>query len=323
LKKALILGVDGQVGSYLADLLLEKKYRVVGWVPSMIPVNYDNIRHSLDRITLVEGDLNDQSSLIGVLADHSPDEVYNLAAPSFPFSSWEETVLVGDVAGLGVARLLDAMRLVQPEARFYQASTSELFGDPVEVPQKETTPFHPRNPYGIAKLYAHWSTVRYREHFGMYAVSGIMFNTESPRRGKNFVTRKITRAAARIKMGLLKDLHLGSLDARRDWGYAGDYVKMMWMMLQRDVPEDFIIGTGETHSVRELCELAFGCLDLNYQDYVVQDPRFIRPPERAQLVADPQKALNKLGWQPQVSFGELVRIMVEAELDELEKNHST
>jgi len=317
MKKALILGIDGQVGSYLAELLLAKEYQVIGWVPATVPVNYANIRRILEKITLVEGDLGDQSSLIGVLADHRPEEIYNLAAPSFPASSWDETVLVGDIAGLGVARLLDAMRLVLPESRLYQASTSEMYGEPVEEPQNENTPFRPRNPYGIAKLYAHWTIVRYREHFGTFAVSGIMFNTESPRRGVHFVTRKITRSAARIKLGLLKDLHLGSLDACRDWGFAGDYVEAMWLMLQGDSPSDYVIGSGQVHSVREFCQLAFEYVDLHYGDYIVQDPRFVRPPETVQLVADPRKVNQELGWQLRVSFPELVRLMVASELESL------
>jgi len=315
MKTSLIFGVDGQVGSYLADLLLEKDYQVVGWVPDTVPVSYDNIQHILDRITLVSGDLGDQGSVMRVMADVMPDEVYNMAAPSFPAGSWGETVLVGDIAGLGVARILEAMRLIKPEAHFYQASTSELFGEPVEEPQNELTPFHPRNPYGIAKLYAHWNTVRYREHYGMYTVAGIMYNTESPRRGVNFVTRKIARGAARIKKGLAHDLHLGSLSARRDWGYAGDYVQAMWLMLQGDQPQDFVIGSGVAHSVEDFCKLAFAALDLDYREYVVQDPRFIRPPESAQLVADPSKAHRELGWQPATSFEELVRMMVEAEME--------
>jgi GDPmannose 4,6-dehydratase len=315
MKTSLIFGVDGQVGSYLADLLLEKDYQVVGWVPDTVPVSYDNIQHILDRITLVSGDLGDQGSVMRVMADVMPDEVYNMAAPSFPAGSWGETVLVGDIAGLGVARILEAMRLIKPEAHFYQASTSELFGEPVEEPQNELTPFHPRNPYGIAKLYAHWNTVRYREHYGMYTVAGIMYNTESPRRGVNFVTRKIARGAARIKKGLAHDLHLGSLSARRDWGYAGDYVQAMWLMLQGDQPQDYVIGSGVAHSVEDFCKLAFAALDLDYREYVVQDPRFIRPPESAQLVADPSKAHRELGWQPATSFEELVRMMVEAEME--------
>ena len=316
----MILGVDGQVGSYLADLLVESGAQVVGWVPETVAVSYENIRHLLDRIKLVEGDLGDQSSLIRTIAEHHPDEVYNLAAPSFPAGSWEETVLAGDVAGLGVARLLEAIRLVKPEARFYQASTSEMFGEPAEVPQTENTPFRPRNPYGIAKLYAHWVTVRYREYYGMYAVSGIMYNTESPRRGRDFVTRKITRTAARIKLGLADDLHLGSLDAKRDWGYAGDYVIAMRKMLHQDSPQDFVIGSGTAHSVRDFCELAFAHLGLDYLDYVIQDPRFVRPPELAQLVADPGKAQSVLDWTPAVNFEELVGMMVDAELEALSKD---
>ena len=320
MKTALITGIDGQVGSYLADLLLEKEYRVVGWMPATVPVSTTNIEHILDRVTLVEGDLADQASLDVIILTYRPDEVYNLAAPSFPAGSWNHAVLTGDIAGLGVARLLDALLSHHPAARFYPASTSEMFGDPIEVPQSEETPFRPRNPYGIAKLFAHWITVRSREHHGMFAVTGIMFNTESPRRHPRFVTRKITRAAASIKLGLQDSLSLGELEARRDWGYAGDYVRAMWKMLQEDQPQDYVIGSGVTHSVRDLCDLAFSTLDLDYLDYVLQDERYMRPSETAQLVANPRKAHRQLGWQPEVPFDELVRMMVHSDLEGLQSD---
>ena len=312
--KALILGVDGQDGSYLAELLLEKGYQVVGWIPEELPTSLENLRACKHLLTLVTGSLAEQDSLNACLEEHQPDEIYSLAAPSAPFASWDAPVMVGDVAALGVTRLLEAVRQVTPHAHLYQASSSELFGDPVESPQSEHTPFHPRNPYGIAKLYAHWMTVRYRQRYGLFTVSGILFNHESPRRGPAFVTRKISRTAARIKLGLENQLHLGDLDARRDWGFAGDYVRAMWMMLNHHAPHDLVIGTGETHSVREFCQLAFACLDLDYQDYVVKDERFIRPAETAQLVADPRKAWDELGWRPQAPFAQLVRLMVEADL---------
>ncbi len=315
--KALILGVDGQDGSYLAELLLGKGYQVVGWLPATIKVSLKNIEPILERITLTEGDLRSQSSLIECLEEHRPDEIYNLAAPSSPYESWNAPVAVGDIAGLGVARLLEAVRLVTPRAHFYQASSSELFGDPLEVPQRETTPFRPRNPYGIAKLYAHWSTARYRERHGLFAVSGILFNHESPRRGEHFVTRKIARRAAQIKLGLEQRLLLGDLDARRDWGFAGDYVRAMWMMLHTENPQDYVVGTGETHSVREFCELAFAHLGLDYRDYVLVDERFIRPAETAQLVADPCKVQDELGWAPNVSFEQLVHMMVDTDIQAL------
>ena len=319
--KALIFGVDGQDGSYLAELLLEKGYQVVGWIPDDFPTRLDNLRSCKHLVTLITGSLSDQTSLDACLEEHQPDEIYSLAAPSAPYASWENPVMVGDVAALGVTRLLEAVRRVTPHAHLYQASSSELFGDPVEVPQSETTPFHPRNPYGIAKLYAHWMTVRYRQQHGLFTVSGILFNHESPRRGLVFVTRKISQAAARIKLGMEKELHLGDLDARRDWGFAGDYVRAMWMMLNHHAPHDLVIGTGETHAVREFCQLAFSCLDLDYHDYVIQDPRFVRPAETAQLVANPRKALEELGWQPQVTFAQLVRLMVEADLRLLSDPH--
>jgi GDPmannose 4,6-dehydratase len=319
---ALIIGVNGQDGSYLAELLLEKGYHVTGWVPAAAPVSYENIAHLLDGdrcprpMPIVAGDLSDQSSLMGTLEETRPDEIYNLASPSFPAGSWSAPVQAGDIAGLGVTRLLESMRRITPKARFYQASSSEIFGSPDQAPQNEQTPFHPRNPYGIAKLYAHWTVVRYRERYNLHACCGILYNHESPRRGVEFVTRKISHSAARIKLGLQKKLYLGDLDARRDWGFAGDHVRAMWAMLQHE-PDDYVIGTGQTHSVREFCEQAFAYLDLDYRDYVVRDPALVRPPETSQLVADPSKARRQLGWQPTVSFEELVRMMVREDLDAL------
>jgi GDPmannose 4,6-dehydratase len=321
LGKALVLGVDGQDGSYLAELLLERGCQVVGWIPENVPVSLENLCNCLSQIKIVQGSLSDQVSLDACLEEHRPDQIYCLAAPSAPFASWEAPLMTGDIAALGVVRLLEAVRRVVPQAHLYQASSSELFGDPVETPQSETTPFHPRNPYGIAKLYAHWMTVRYRERYGLFTVSGILFNHESPRRGLDFVTRKISHTAARIKLGLENELHLGDLDAHRDWGFAGDYVRAMCMMLEHDTPHDLVIGTGQTHSVREFCELAFGYLDLDYRKYVIQDKRFMRPPETAQLVADPRKAWQELSWQPQVTFAQLVRLMVEADLCSLADAH--
>ena len=312
--KALILGVDGQDGSFLTELLLEKGYQVFGWIPSSIPVKFDNIQHLLPLISLSQGNFSDQASLEATLEQVQPDEIYNLASPSSPAASWDSTVYVGDIAGLGVARLLEAIRTVAPRAKFYQASTSELFGNPPESPQNEETPFRPRNPYGISKLYAHWLTVRYREQFGLFTVSGILYNHESPRRGLEFVTRKITHTAAQIKLGMARGIRLGNLEARRDWGYAINYVKAMWQMLQQEHPEDYVIGTGVTHSVREFCQLAFAHLDLDYRDYIYQDPDLFRPEENHELVADYSKAAEKLNWHPEISFDQLVRIMVDADL---------
>ncbi len=320
---ALITGVTGQDGSYLAEFLLSKGYRVVGMVRRTSTVNFERIEHIQDQIELVQGDLHDQSSLMDILAEYKPDEVYNLAAQSFVPTSWRQPVLTGEVTAIGVARLLEAVRLVCPKAKFYQASTSEMFGKVREVPQKETTPFYPRSPYGVAKVYGHWITVNYRESYGMFAVSGILFNHESPRRGLEFVTRKISYGVAKIKLGLASELRLGNLDARRDWGYAGDYVRAMWLMLQQDEPEDYVIGTGETHSVREFCEIAFSHVGLDYRDYVVQDPRFFRPAEVDLLVADPSKARQKLGWSPTVTFEELVKMMVDADLALLREHMET
>ncbi|PJH76564.1 MAG: GDP-mannose 4,6-dehydratase, partial [Anaerolineae bacterium CG_4_9_14_0_8_um_filter_58_9] len=277
-------------------------------------VTFERIQHIQDDITIVQGDLHDQSSLMVVLEEYQPDEIYNLAAQSFVMTSWSQAVLTGEVTALGVTRLLEAIRSVVPEARFYQASSSEMFGKVVEVPQRETTPFYPRSPYGVAKVYGHWITVNYRESYNMFAVSGILFNHESPRRGLEFVTRKISDGVARIKLGLAKELRLGNLDARRDWGFAGDYVEAMWLMLQQDKPDNYVVGTAETHSVREFCEIAFGCVGLNYQDYVIQDPHFYRPAEVDLLVSDPSKARKVLGWHQKIGFEELVEMMVEADL---------
>lgn len=319
---ALITGITGQDGSYLAEFLLSKGYQVVGMVRRSSTVTFERIQHIQDEIVIAQGDLHDQSSLVSLIETYQPDEVYNLAAQSFVPTSWSQPVLTGEATALGVTRLLEAIRLVNPKTRFYQASSSEMFGKVREVPQRETTPFHPRSPYGVAKVYGHMITVNYRESYGMFAVSGILFNHESPRRGLEFVTRKITYGAARIKLGLAGELRLGNLEARRDWGFAGDYVKGMWMMLQQDEPEDYVLGTGETHSVREFCELAFSHLGLDYQKYVIQDPRFFRPAEVDLLVADPTKARQKLGWQPSTSFAELVKMMVEADLKQVSQEIS-
>ena len=315
--KALITGVTGQDGSYLAEFLLAKGYEVVGVVRRTSHHSYERIDHLLDRIEVVAADLLDQHSLTVVLQDTKPDEVYNLAAQSFVPTSWNQPVLTGEFTALGVTRILEAIRLAHPGARFYQASSSEMFGKATETPQRETTSFYPRSPYGVAKVYGHWITVNYRESYDLFAVSGILFNHESPRRGMEFVTRKVTDGVARIKHGLAKDLHLGNLDARRDWGFAGDYVEAMWMMLQRPKATDYVIGTGETHSVRELAELAFGHVGLDYRKYVVSDPRFHRPAEVDLLLADPAKARRELGWTPKVSFQELVAMMVDADLARL------
>jgi GDPmannose 4,6-dehydratase len=314
----LITGITGQDGSYLAELLLEMGYDVVGMVRRTSTINFHRIRHIQDRIKLVSGDMLDQISLIRILEDNRPDEIYNLAAQSFVQTSWEQPVFTGEATALGVTRLLDAMRIVDPRIRFYQASSSEMFGKVVEVPQKESTPFYPRSPYGVAKVYGHWITINYRESYDMHCTSGILFNHESPRRGMEFVTRKITHHVAKIKLGLANELRLGNLDARRDWGFAGDYVRAMWLMLQQDTPEDFVIATGETHSVEEFLSEAFGHVDLDWHDYVVQDPRFMRPAEVDLLVGDPAKAGRQLGWEPSVGFSELVRMMVEADIKMLE-----
>ena len=313
-KRALITGVTGQDGSYLAEFLLEKSYEVIGMVRRSSTLNFARIEHIQDDITLVSGDLMDQVSLINILEIHRPNEVYNLAAQSFVQTSWAQPVFTGEVTALGVTRVLDAIRVVDPDIRFYQASSSEMFGKVREVPQTEQTPFYPRSPYGVAKVYGHWITVNYRESYDLFACSGICFNHESPRRGHEFVTRKIARSAARIKAGLQDELRLGNLDSRRDWGYAPNYVQGMWMMLQQSEPDDYILATGNTHTVQKFVEVAFGAVDLDYRDFVVQDPKFMRPAEVDILVGDPQKAEEKLGWKAETRFDELVRIMVEAEL---------
>jgi GDPmannose 4,6-dehydratase len=314
MRKALISGITGQDGSYLTELLLQQGYQVIGMVHPPTTITYEYIRPFEKDITLVNGDLMDQPLLEKILTEHEPDEVYNLAAMSFPPASWDSPLMTGETTALGVTRLLEAIRKTNPKTRFYQASSSELFGLAVESPQKETTAFHPRNPYGVSKLYAHWITINYREHHGLYAVSGIMFNHESPRRGLEYVTRKITHSAANIKKGLLDKLSLGNLDARRDWGYAGDYVRAMWMMLQQETAHDYVIGSGETHSVRELCEIAFGHVNLDYHDYVTVDPHFYRPPEEVLLVADPTRAHSQLGWVPSMSFKDMICLMVDSDL---------
>ena len=314
---ALITGITGQDGSYLAELLLSKGYRVVGMVRRSSTVTYERIQHLLDDITVIQGDLTDQGSLLSIFEDHEPTEVYNLAAQSFVPVSWNQPALTGDVTAIGVTRMLEAIRFVSPKIKFYQASSSEMFGKVLEVPQKETTPFYPRSPYGVAKVYGHWITVNYRESFGMFAVSGILFNHESPRRGLEFVTRKISDSVARIKLGLARQLRLGNLEARRDWGFAGDYVNAMWSMLQQETPGDFVIGTGETHSVREFCEEAFSHVGLDYKGFVIQDPRFYRPAEVDLLVSNPDKAKQALGWEPSVNFKQLVKLMVDADMERL------
>ncbi len=314
-KRALITGVTGQDGSYLAELLLEKGYEVLGMVRRSSTVNFERIAHLQDKITFVPGDLLDEISMIHILQEHRPQEVYNLAAQSFVQTSFGQPVLTGETTALGVTRLLDAIRLVDPEIRFYQASSSEMFGKVHEVPQKETTPFHPRSPYGVAKVYGHWITLNYRESYDLHATSGILFNHESPRRGLEFVTRKISHTVAQIKLGLVDELRLGNLDAQRDWGFAGDYVEAMWLMLQREIPEDFVICTGQTHSVRQFCEVAFGHAGLNWEEHVVVDETFFRPAEVDLLVGDATKADEMLGWKPETSFESLVTMMVDADID--------
>jgi len=319
--KALITGITGQDGSYLADFLLEKGYEVIGMVRRSSTVNFARIHHIQDRIRLVSGDLLDQVSLISILQEHRPGEVYNLAAQSFVPTSWKQPVFTGNVTALGVTRMLEAIRTVDESIRFYQASSSEMFGKVREVPQNENTPFYPRSPYGVAKVYGHWITVNYRESYGLHATSGILFNHESPRRGLEFVTRKVTYGAAKIKLGLADELLLGNLDSRRDWGYAGDYVEAMWLMLQQPEPNDYVVATEETHSIRELCEEAFDYLDLDWQEYVGQDPRFMRPAEVDLLVGDASKARRVLGWEPRIDFRQLVRIMVDSDLALLKEEH--
>ena len=311
---ALITGITGQDGSYLAEFLLGKNYRVVGMTRRSTTVSFERIAHFQDKIEIVQGDLLDQGSLFQILDAFQPDEIYNLAGQSNVQSSWSQAVLTADSTGLGVTRLLDCMRKVTPRSRFYQASTSEMFGEPDESPQNESTPFNPRNPYGVAKVYGHLVTGNYRAHFGLFAVSGILYNHESPRRGLDFVTRKITHGAAQIKLGLADTLQLGNLDAQRDWGFAGDYVRAMWLMLQQDEPGDFVIGTGELHTVRDLCQVAFQRLDLDYHNYVIESPDYFRPSEKFPLVANPSHAKKVLGWQPEVGFEHLIQMMVDADL---------
>jgi len=317
--KALITGITGQDGSYLADLLLEKGYEVFGMVRRSSTENFDRINHIRDKIHLRQADLLDQLSLITLIEQCHPDEIYNLAAQSFVPTSWQQPMLTGEFNALGVTKMLEAIRLVNKKTKFYQASSSEMFGKVQEVPQNEKTPFYPRSPYGVAKVYAHWITVNYRESYGIFAVSGILFNHESPRRGLEFVSRKITDGVARIKLRLSKKLYLGNLDAKRDWGYAGDYVKAMWLMLQQKEPEDFVIATGKNHSVRELAEIAFEHVGLDYKDFVEVDPRFVRPAEVDVLLGDSSYAQKKLGWKPEVSFEQLIKMMVDADLERVKK----
>jgi len=317
MKTALITGIGGQDGSYLSEFLLGKGYRVVGTVPDHDPANIDRIRHLMDRIEIVQDDLFDQVRLEKIFLDHQPDEAYNFAANSVLAASFDQPILATMVLAMGVTRILEAIRKVTPKTRFFQASSSEIFGKPAEVPQSETTPFHPRNPYGVSKVYGHLMTMTYRENYNLYACSGILYNHESPRRSPEFVTRKITLAAAKIKLGLAKELRLGNLDARRDWGFAGDYVRAMWLMLQQPQPDDYVLATGETHSVRELCETAFSHVGLDYREYAVQEAERLRPPETAQLVGNPAKARRFLGWMPELSFRDLVRTMVDADIEML------
>jgi GDPmannose 4,6-dehydratase len=313
-KKAFITGITGQDGSHLAEFLLKQGYEVIGLMRRTSTMTFERIAHIQDQLTLVRGDLLDEASMINVLSRHRPHEVYNLAAQSFVQTSFEQPVLTGEVTALGVTRLLDAIRIVDPAIRFYQASTSELFGKAQETPQSESTPFYPRSPYGVAKLYGHWITINYRESYGLHASSGILFNHEGPRRGLEFSTRKITDGVARIVNGKAHELRLGNLEARRDWGYAGDYVEAMWLMLQQETPDDYVIATGETHSVREFCDVAFRHVGLDYRDYVVQDEQFFRPAEVDLLVGDPTKACEVLGWKAQTKFHDLVGLMVDADL---------
>jgi GDPmannose 4,6-dehydratase len=319
MRTALITGITGQDGSYLAELLLKKGYRVIGVARRSSTVTYERINHLLDDITVVQGDLHDQGSLLSLLEEYDPEEVYNLAAQSFVPTSWNQPALTGDITALGVTRILEAIRFVNSKIRFYQASSSEMFGKVIEVPQRESTPFYPRSPYGVAKVYGHWITVNYRESFDMFAASGILFNHESPRRGLEFVTRKITDGVARIKCGMAKELRLGNLESQRDWGFAGDYVDAMWRMLQQDKPDSYVVGMGETHSVREFCEIAFGHVGLDYKDFVIQDERFYRPAEVDLLISDPSKARTILGWEPAVTFKELVTMMVDGDMERLGK----
>jgi len=314
-RKAFITGITGQDGSYLSELLLSKGYQVYGLVRRSSTANTSRIEHILDRIELIQGDMTDQGSLVHAVKKCEPDEVYNLAAQSFVGSSWSQPIFTGDVTALGTARLLEAVRLAGPDAKFYQASSSEMFGKVQETPQTERTPFYPRSPYAVAKLYGHWIAVNYRESYGMFVCSGILFNHESPRRGIEFVTRKITDGVARIYHGLDKELRLGNLEAKRDWGYAGDYVEAMWLMLQHNTPDDYVVAMGETHSVGEFCEIAFGEVGLDWEKYVKVDPRFMRPADVSVLQGDASKARDVLGWKPRTSFKDLVRTMVRGDID--------
>lgn len=314
-RRALVTGITGQDGSYLAEFLLEKGYEVFGLIRRSSTVNFERIRHFQDDVRLLSGDLLDQNSLMFAIQEAQPQEVYNLGAQSFVPASWEQPLLTGEITALGVARLLEAIRSTDPTIRFYQASTSELFGKVRESPQSETTPFYPRSPYGVSKVYGHWITINYRESYDLFACNGILFNHESPRRGLEFVTRKITNGVARIKCGKATDLALGNLEARRDWGYAGDFVRAMWMMLQQDTPEDFVIATGVDRTIREFCQVAFACVDLDWEQYVRVDERFFRPAEVEILKGNPSKARKLLGWEPEVSFEEMVRLMVERDVD--------
>ena len=320
--KALITGVTGQDGSYLADFLLEKGYEVYGMVRRSSTENFERISHIRDKVNLVQADLTDQGSIIKIIDGIRPSEIYNLAAMSFVQTSWDQPVLTGDVTALGVTRMLEAIMVVDKKIRFYQASSSEMFGKVIEVPQTEATPFYPRSPYGVAKVYGHWITVNYRESYDLFACSGILFNHESPRRGLEFVTRKITHGAAKIKLGLASEIRMGNLDARRDWGYAKDYVEAMWLMMQQEKPDDFVISSDETHSVKELVETAFGHLDLDWEEYIKIDPRFVRPAEVDLLLGDSQKARTELDWTPTISFHELIRLMVDADMKLLKNRNN-
>jgi len=321
MKKALITGITGQDGSYLAEFLLDKGYKVAGMVRRASTESFERIDHIKGRIELKQADLLDQLSIIDAIKESEPDEIYNLAAQSFVPTSWTQPILTGEFTALGVTRMLEAIRHINKKIKFYQASSSEMFGKVQQVPQTEKTPFYPRSPYGVAKVYGHWITVNYRESYNIFACSGILFNHESPRRGREFVTRKVTEGAAKIKLGLAKELRLGNLEAKRDWGYAKDYVRAMWLMLQQKEPSDYVIATGKEHSVKELVEIAFGHLGLKWKDYVVTDPALLRPAEVDHLVGDPSKAKKELGWEPQVSFQELIEMMVEADLDRLKQSN--
>ena len=320
MKKALITGITGQDGSYLAEFLLDKGYKVAGMVRRASTESFERIDHIKNKIELKQADLLDQSSIIDAIEEVEPDEIYNLAAQSFVPTSWSQPILTGEFTALGVTRMLEAIRHINKRIKFYQASSSEMFGKVQQVPQTEKTPFYPRSPYGVAKVYGHWITVNYRESYNIFACSGILFNHESPRRGREFVTRKVTEGAAKIKLGLAKELRLGNLEAKRDWGYAKDYIRAMWLMLQQKEPSDYVIATGKEHSVQELVEISFGRLELKWKDYVVIDPALLRPAEVDHLVGDPSRAKKELGWEPQVSFQELIEMMVEADLDKLKKN---